>query len=95
MLTWISFLKNFISFFVALLGFFFSVRGLFSSCGELGRLHRCGMKASHCSGFSCCRGQALECVLSNCGTWVLMPCGMGYLPAPGIKLMSLSWQADS
>ena len=93
MLIWISFLKNFISFFVALLVcffFFFSVRGLFSSCGELGRLHRCGMKASHSSGFS-----RLQSGLSNCGRWVLMPCGMGYLPAPGIKLMSLSWQADS
>ena len=32
----------------------------FASCGELGATLHCGEWASHCSGFSYCRGQALE-----------------------------------
>ena len=31
----------------------------FSSCGEQGATLRCGARASHCSGFSCCRAWAL------------------------------------
>ena len=43
-------------------------------CGSAGSLllHRpfssCGTRASHCSGFSCWRAQALEHRLSSCGT---------------------------
>ena len=36
----------------------------FSSCGERATL-RCGARASHCSGFSCCRARAL-------GVWALV-----------------------
>ena len=31
----------------------------FSSCSERGLLSSCGVQAFHCSGFSCCRAQAL------------------------------------
>ena len=56
--------------------------GLFPSCDEQGLLSSCGARASHCSGFSCCRARALgyscfsSCVswalerwLSSCGVW--------------------------
>ena len=33
----------------------------FSSCGKRGQLC-CGAKVSYCSGFSCCKVQALGCV---------------------------------
>ena len=55
----------------------------FSSCGGQGLLSSCHARASHCSGFSCCRvgalryagfcsccSQALERRLSGCGTQV-------------------------
>ena len=30
----------------------------------------CGVRASHCGGFSCCGARALECPgFSRCGTW--------------------------
>ena len=32
---------------------------LYSSCGEQGLLSSCGVRASHCSGFSRCGAQAL------------------------------------
>ena len=35
-------------------------RRAFSSCRERGLLSSCGARASHCSGFSCCRTWALE-----------------------------------
>ena len=34
-------------------------RRAFSSCSERGLLSRCGVRAFHCGGFSCCRAQAL------------------------------------
>ena len=33
--------------------------GVFSSCGEQGLPSSCGLQASHCSDFSCCKAQAL------------------------------------
>ena len=50
----------------------------FSSCGERGAL-RCGARASHCRGFSCCGARALGAQasvvvargLSSCGLWAL------------------------
>ena len=33
--------------------------GLFPSCGWPGLLSSCGVRASHCGGFSCCGAQAL------------------------------------
>ena len=56
----------------------------------------CSVQASHCSGFSCCRAQALGARasvvvargLSSCGTRELLR-SMWDLPGPGIKPMSL------
>ena len=45
----------------------------FSCCGEWGLLSSCSAQAGHCCGFSCCRAQALGCVLScsvSCGILV-------------------------
>ena len=47
------------------------LHGLFRSCGEQGLLSRCGVRASHCGGFSCCRARALGRgfqSLSSCST---------------------------
>ena len=38
--------------------------GLFSSCGGWGLLSSCGVRASHCRGFSCCRARAPGHVVS-------------------------------
>ena len=46
---------------------------LFFSYGEWGLLSSCSAQAGHCCGFSCCRAQALGCVLScsvSCGILV-------------------------
>ena len=45
-------------YFLAALGLHCSTRA-FSSCSEQGLLSSCGVRASHCGGFSCCRAQAL------------------------------------
>jgi len=43
--------------------------GLFSSCGKQGLLSSCDAWSSHCSGFSCCRAQALDGAgFSKCGS---------------------------
>ena len=43
---------------------------LFSSWRDQGLLSSCCVQASHCSGFSCRRAQALGCTgFSACGTW--------------------------
>ena len=43
--------------------------GLFSSCSELGLISSYSVQASHCSGLSYCRTQALGHVgLSSCGS---------------------------
>ena len=66
--------------FMAVLGLRFCARA-FSSCGKWGRgaTVRCGARASHCGGFSCCRAQALGArapvvvarALSSCGSRAL------------------------
>ena len=48
----------------------------------------CGARASHCSGFSCCRAWALECELSSCGSGAQLLHSMWDLPGPGIKPVS-------
>ena len=56
--------------------FFFAVLGL-RCCAQASL--RCGVWASHCGGFSCCRARALgawasvvvACGLSSCGSWAL------------------------
>ena len=63
--------------------------GLFSRYEKRGLLSSCGVRASHCSGFSCCRAQALghagfhscspwapEHRLNSCGTRVKLLCSM-------------------
>ena len=57
----------FLSFFMAVLGLHCCVQA-FSSCSESGLLSSCGAWVSHCSGFSCCRAQAL-------GYWEFSSCG--------------------
>ena len=55
------FLNKFIYFiylFLAALGLGCCVQA-FSGCGERGATLRCGVQASHCGGFSCCRAWAL------------------------------------
>ena len=39
-----------------------------SSCSERGLLSSCGVRASHCSGFSCCDAHALQCGLRSFST---------------------------
>ena len=59
----------------------------FSSCGERGLLSSCGVQASRCGGFSCCRARAL----GPMGSVVVvrgLPCSMWNLPGPGIEPMS-------
>ena len=60
----------------------------FSSSGKPRLLSICCVRASHCSGFSCCRAQALECRLSSCGTWAQLPRGMWNLLSPGMGPVS-------
>ena len=44
--------------------------GFFSSCGKRELLSSCSAWASHCSGFSCCRGQARgHAGFSSFSTW--------------------------
>ena len=56
-----------------LINLFLSALGLcccaraFSSCGDGGATLCCGARASHCSGFSCCRAWAVGRRLSSCG----------------------------
>ena len=47
----------------------FLLWGLFSNCSKCRLLSSCGVQASHCCDFSCCRARALEHRLSSCGTW--------------------------
>ena len=42
----------------------------FSSCSKPGQLSSCSAQASHCSGFSCCRAQAL-------GAWASLAVALG------------------
>ena len=57
---------------------------------------RCGVRASHCGGFSCCGAQALGTRvsvvvargLSSCGSRAQLLRGMWDLPGPGLKPMS-------
>ena len=59
------YIYNFIYLFLAVLGLHC---WLFSSCGEWGLLSS-GVRASHCSGFSCYRAPALERAgFRNCGS---------------------------
>ena len=83
------FLKYLCILFLAALGFCCCMLA-FCRCREWGLLSRCGVQASSCSGFSCCRTQAL----GHLGSVVVAPrlscsepCGI-LIPRPGIKPMS-------
>ena len=65
------FLKNLL--FLAALGFHCCMRA-FSGCGKQGLLSSCGMWASHCSGFSCCRAWAPEDVWASVVVAVRLSC---------------------
>ena len=63
----------------------------FSCCGEWGLLSSCSARASHCCGFSCCRAQALGCVLScsvACG--ILVPSSVQF---SCVQLFATPWTA--
>ena len=65
----------------------------FSSCGERGLLSGCGMRASHCSGFSCCRawGLGMRAVVAAVhGLSCFMECAI--FLGPGIEPVSLALQ---
>ena len=47
----------------------------FSSCGEQGATLCCGVRASHCNGFSCCGAQALGTQASVDAARVFSSCG--------------------
>ena len=81
-LMWTFFLNKFIYLFICL---FFGCIGSSLLCAgflqlrRVGVTLRCGARASHCSGFSCCGAQALGerasvvvvCGLNSCGSWAL------------------------
>jgi len=61
------------------------------SLQQAGATLHCSTQASHCSGFSRCRAQALGFAgFSSCGTGAWLLCGMWNLPQPGIKPLSLA-----
>ena len=62
--------------------------GLFSSCGEQGLLSSCGVRASHCGGFSCCGTWARASVVGHVGSTAQLLPGIWDLPDPEIELMS-------
>ena len=87
------------SFFMTALG---PRRGL-SSAAARGAALPCSALASHCSGSSCCRSQALGARasviaargLSSCGSWVCQSKACGVLLDQGSSLCPLPWQVDS
>ena len=69
---------------------------LFSSCGERETLSSCSARASHCSGFSCCRAWALgaqDLVAMAHGLSCSKSCGI-FLDQ-GSNPCLLHWQAES
>ena len=99
-LSVLFFFFNFVYVFLAVLGLCCCMWA-FSNCSKQGPLSGCGVRASHCSGFSWCRAQAPECEgfsscssqalerrLSSRGTQAELLHGMGSHPGPGIELVS-------
>ena len=64
----------------------------FSSCDQRGLLSRCGVRASHCCGFPCCRHR-----LQSTQASALMAHRLSCLRACGIfpEQVSNPWQANS
>ena len=48
----------------------------------------CGMKVSHCGGFSCYKAQALQPGLNSCDSGLSCSLGLWNPPAPGNELLS-------
>ena len=68
----------------------------FSSCSEWGLLLGCGVRASHCSGFSCCGARALGVRASVVVSYRLScSAACGIFPDQGLNPCPLHWQADS
>ena len=68
----------------------------FSSCSEWGLLFSCGVQASHCGGFSCCRAHALDTWASVVVAQALScSSACGIFPDQGSNPCPLHWQADS
>ena len=62
---------------------------VFSSCSEWALPSSCGAQASDCSGFSCCRPQALGAQASAVVAHSLMSCGSGALEHMGFSSCSV------
>ena len=80
--------------FLAVLG----LRGFFqafSSCGQQELLSGCGVRAFHCSVFSCCRAWALGHVGSVVVALGLVAPACGIFPDQGLNPWPLHWQAES
>ena len=105
-----SFIKKlflFIDLFLVVLGLCCCMRA-FSSCSKWGILSSCGVQASHCGGFFCCKAWALGCVdfssfisqALECGSvavvhWLSCPAACRIFPDLGWNLCPLRWQTDS
>ena len=68
---------------------------VFFSCREQGLPSRCGVKASQCSGFSCCRARALGAWASVVVHGLSCPMACGVFPNQGSNPCPLYWQVDS
>ena len=76
-------------------GSFLLFCGLSLVAASSGLLSSCGVRASHCSGFSCCRAQVLDDWVSATvphGPSCSVACGI--LLDQGSNLCALHWQAD-
>ena len=67
----------------------------FSRCREWPLSSGCGVRASHCGGFSCYQAQArgLEGFRSCTQAYCLVACGI--VPDLGLNPYALHWQVDS
>ena len=72
--SYFFFQNKFIYLFLPALGLRCHARAFFS-CGEQGATLRCGARASHCSGFSCCGARALGVWASVVAARGLSTCG--------------------
>ena len=86
----IFFFTYFISFFFISYFYLFLILPVSLLLGE-GLRSSCGVRASPCGDFSCCRAQALrQAGLSGCGARAILPRGMWDLPRPGAEPVSLA-----
>ena len=88
--------------------YYFWLCRVFLAVGFFSSRSGCGAPASHCSGFSCCRAQAvggagfnscsskpLEHRFSSCGIWASLFLSTWDLPGPGMEPTSPAWHGDS